>query len=405
VRILFLSQRLPYAPNRGDRVRAYHILRHLRQYADVDVLSFVHDNEEASHVTEAASLASTVEIVRVPRMRNLVRSLVSLLGDRPTTHTMLDAPGLSGTITRIVSKHSPSVVLAYCSGVAPLALVAPLAGVPLVLDMVDVDSAKWAALAAVTPPPRGWVYAREARVLARFERDIARRAFTTLVTTDKERDTLRAIAPDARIEVMQNGVDVTSLRPPDDPAGTPTVVFCGVMNYAPNEEGARWLAREVWRLVRRRRPDAHLQLVGSSPTRAVRRLASTASGIEVTGHVTDVRPYLWNAAIAVAPLLTARGIQNKVLEAVAAGLPNVVTPVVMAGLPGEVRASCIVAASATAFADAIVALLNQSPGERRECARRTDFTALSWDRTLEPLTQMLIEAAGSSAPGLPRGVA
>jgi sugar transferase (PEP-CTERM/EpsH1 system associated) len=405
VRVFFLTHRLPYAPNRGDRVRAYHILRHLQQHAEVDVLAFVHDAEEASHVAEAAALASTVEIVRVPRMRNVLRSLFSLPSTRPTTHTMLDAEGVARAIKRIVSRKSPSVVLAYCSGVAHLTLEAPLDRIPLILDMVDVDSAKWDALAAVTPPPRAWIYAREARLLARFERDITHRAFATLVTTEKERGALRAIAPNGRIEVMQNGVDAASLRPSDGPAETPGVVFCGVMNYAPNEEGATWLAREVWPLVRRRRPDAWLRLVGSSPTRAVRRLADEGVGIEVTGHVADVRPYLWTAAVAVAPLLTARGIQNKVLEAVAAGLPTVVTPGVFEGLPVEVRAACLAAPSARAFADAIIALLNRSPNERRALAGAADLTALSWARTLEPLRDMLTEAVASSIPSLPRGIA
>ena len=393
MRILFLTQRLPYAPNRGDRVRAFHLLRELRQLADVDLLSFVHDDEEASHVGEAEALASTVTIVRVPRIRNVVRSLLALGGDRPTTHTMLDAPALPRAIDRIVSAHTPSVVFAYCSGVARLALEPPLERIPLVLDMVDVDSAKWAALAATASPPRSWIYTREARVLARFERDVTRHAFATIITTDKERGALMALAPGARVEVVQNGVDAESLRPPGPPAESSTVVFCGVMNYPPNEEGAIWIAREVWPLVLRRVPRARLQLVGSSPTRAVSRLADETMGIEVTGHVPDVRKYLWAGAVAAAPLLTARGVQNKVLEAVAAGLPAVVTPVVLEGVPPEVRPACVEAADASAFADALVTLLNLSPTERRGRAASADVGSLSWERRLQGVDEILRNAA------------
>jgi sugar transferase (PEP-CTERM/EpsH1 system associated) len=402
VRILFLTQRLPYAPNRGDRIRAFHLLRQLRRFADVDLLSFVHDDEEASHVIEAKKFASTVTVVRVPRIRNMARSLLSLTGSRPTTHTMLDAPNLSHSIDRIVSAHPPSVVFAYCSGVARLALEPPLERVPLVLDMVDVDSAKWAALAAGTIGPRAWIYAREARVLARFERDVVGHAFATLITTGKERNTLLELAPDARVEVVQNGVDAERLRPPGHPADSSTVIFCGVMNYAPNEEGAMWIAREVWPLVRRRKPDARLQLVGSSPTPSVGRLADEDVGVAVTGHVADVRQHLWRGALAVAPLLTARGVQNKVLEAVAAGLPAVVTPIVLEGLPSEVRGACVEAAGAHAFADAIVALLNLSPGERRQRAESADIDSLSWDRRLHGVDEILRNAASSQSNLGPR---
>src|SRR5262249_5585341 len=127
------------------------------------------------------------------------------------------------------------------------------------------------------------------------------------------------------------------------PAASQTVVFCGVMNYPPNVEGAIWLAREVWPRVRRAVPSARLELVGASPTPAVPSLASGREDVIVTGHVDDVRAHLWGAAVAAAPLLTARGVQNKVLEAVAAGLPTVVTPVVLDGVPPEVRPGCVMA--------------------------------------------------------------
>jgi sugar transferase (PEP-CTERM/EpsH1 system associated) len=369
------------------------LLHQLRGFADVDLLSLVHDDEEASHADDLKDLASTVRIARVPRTLNTIRSLLYLPSARPTTHTMLDAPGLDATINEIVSAHRPDVVLAYCTGVARLALEPNLAATPLVLDFVDVDSAKWDALALTTTPPRAWVYRREAKRLAEFEQRAARHAVTNLVATGGERATLLGLAPDAAVEVIENGVDAASLRPAEPPGNSSTVVFCGVMNYPPNEEAAAWIAREVWPLVRRRNPDARLQLVGSHPTAVVRGLASTESGIEVTGHVADVRPYLWRGAVAAAPLLTARGVQNKVLEAVAAGLPTVITPVVAQGLPPEVMPACVTADGPAAFADAVVTLLNLSPVERRNRALQADMGALSWDRRLNRLQEIVTRAS------------
>jgi sugar transferase (PEP-CTERM/EpsH1 system associated) len=376
-------------------MRAYNLLHHLRTYTDVDLLSLVHDDEEARHAPDLESLASTVHVVYVPKVRNLVRSVAALPTARPLTHTLLDSPSLLDTLRAIVRAHPPTVVLAYCSGMARLGLHPVLRGLPLVVDMVDVDSAKWAALAAVAPPPQSWIYAREARLLARFERVAAQHAFATLVVAERERETLQTIAPDARIEVVQSGVDCDALRPADAPSTHPHVVFCGVMNYLPNVAAAVWIARDIWPLVRQRRPDASLQLVGSNPTRAVQRLASESSAITVTGAVSDVRPYLWRGAVAAAPLLTARGVQNKVLEAVAAGLPVVVTPVVLKGIPRDVQPACLVARDTREFADALVKVLDMSPAARRALAATANLEGLTWNRALSPVRGILEQAAST----------
>jgi glycosyltransferase involved in cell wall biosynthesis len=284
---------------------------------------------------------------------------------------------------------------------ARFALEPPLDAIPCLLDMVDADSAKWADLSQVTSGPKRLVYTREARGLARFEVKAMRHAYRTLVVNQRERDILHALAPDAQIEVMENGVDLAKFAPPaGPPPASATSVFCGVMNYVPNEQGALWLANEVWPIVRAARPDARLVLVGASPTPAVQALA--APDIAVTGTVDDVKPYLWNAAAAAAPLWTARGIQNKVLEAVAAGLPCVVVPPVAEGLPPEVTPACPVATTAAAFAESLLSLLAATPEGRRELARQARIVALAWERRLGSLNALAREAV---AAGLARSAA
>lgn len=394
VNVLFLTHRLPYAPNRGDRVRAHFLLRELRSCANVTLVSLVHDEDEARHAVSMRGLVSATYVVDVPGWRNRLRSLAALPTQRPTSHTMLDAAALRPTIAAAVAEAAPDVVFAYCTGIAHCVLDPPLAGLPLVLDMVDVDSAKWADLAAVARWPLSSIYRRETRTLRAFEAAISTRAAATLVTTEREAGTLRSIAPDARIDVVQNGIDVASLRPQAPPSPSSDVVFCGVMNYAPNEQAVRWLARDIWPLVRARRADATLTIVGSHPTRAIRALASERDRIHVTGAVPDVRPYLWRAAVAVAPILTARGIQNKVLESVAAGLPTVVTPNIMSSLPREITDACIAAETAAALADAIVDVLGRSPEQRRQLAAQAHVDALTWERQLSMVPAILAEAAG-----------
>src|SRR5262249_9214108 len=161
-----------------------------------------------------------------------------------------------------------------------------------------------------------------------FESAVSSKAYASIVVNEREREALSRLAPHARLEVVQVGVDLIHLAPPERPLPSMDVVFCGVMNYRPNEEGVLWFATRVWPLVKRQHSNARLRIVGSDPTKKVIGIADLDKGIEVTGAVPDVRPYLWSSAVSVAPLLTARGVQMKVLEAVGAGLPAVITSAV-----------------------------------------------------------------------------
>jgi len=401
LRVLFLTHRLPYAPNRGDRLRAYQLLRTLAASgAEVDLISLAHDAEEASHAADLNGLAASVHVARVPRLRNLTRGAFLLPSQRPLTHALLDAPDITDVIARVRRDRQPDVVLAYCSGMARFALEPALADLPCVVDMVDADSAKWAALAETTPWPKRYVYTREARCLSRFEARAMQHASATLVVNAREREILRRLTPDARILIVENGIDVDAFTPTAAPTEDPTVIFCGVMNYAPNSAGAAWLAREAWPIVRATLPAARLLLVGASPTQDVRALADADRSIAVTGTVPDVRPFLAQSAVAAAPLHTARGIQNKVLEAVAAGLPCVVTSTVADGLPKDVEPACLVADAAQAFADALLALLHQSGRERRALAASASLDRLRWTSRLQQVPDILRDAAARDQAAL-----
>ncbi len=390
--VLFLSHRLPYAPNRGDRVRAFHLLHELSRWAAVNIVSLAHDDDEAARGPELSGVARRVAIARVPRVRNLVRAALALPTSIPTTHAMLDSPNLGPMTDALVAESRPDVVFCFCTGIAPLIFRPSLAKIPVVLDMVDVDSEKWAALAASSSMPRSWVYAREARVLRAFEERAVRRAASTLVVNERERTALLAQNSGARLQVVENGVDVETLRPAQDPSRDPVVVFCGVMNYEPNVDAVLWFANDVWPRVLKAHPEARFKIVGASPSSAVRALAGGSRQIEVTGSVADVRPHLWGAAVSVAPIKTSRGIQNKVLEALAAGLPTVVTPVVMDGLPSVVSPACDVAGIAGEFADAVNRLLAMPPHDRRARAASVDLDSLSWRGQLAGLQDILTDA-------------
>ncbi len=401
MRVLLLTHRLPYAPNRGDRIRAFHILKYLVEHAEitVDLFSLVHDREEAGEVGRIDGMTDRLETAMVPSFGNKLRGLTALAGSRPLTHVLLDAPRLRSSIERLVTDRPPDLVLAYGSGMARIAFEPPLASFPCVLDLVDVDSLKWAALSETSRGPIRWVYAREARVLAEFEVAAASRARATLVVNERESEALARLGVSEPAIVVPNGVEVSSFRPPGPPAADPRVVFMGVLSYPPNEEAALRLVRSIWPRVLTARPDARLLLLGSQPTRALRQAARDSS-IEITGFVEDVRPHLWRSAVSVAPLRTARGVQNKVLEALAAGLPCVVSPAVLDGLPAEVAPGVVSAGDDEATASQIVQLLERAPGERRRRAGEADMTSLHWAGRLGPLARVLFRAAAPAARGL-----
>jgi polysaccharide biosynthesis protein PslH len=393
MRVLILSQRLPYAPNRGDRVRVFHMMREVAAHAEIDVAALVHDDDEAAHAADLRGLAGEVVTARIPRLWNHARSVPALLGPTPLTHVLLDSPDMVPALTSLVERRRPDVLLTFCSSMARFAVQPPLSQIPCVLDMIDADSAKWTALADTTTIPLRWVYRREARQLSGFETVAMRRAFTTLVVNEKERSALHALAPETSIRVIENGVDLESFVPQRGPQESASVVFCGVMNYAPNVQGAVWLAQQVWPIVRATRPDARLLLIGASPSPDVTALANKERDVVVTGTVDDVRPYLWDAAVAAAPLHVARGVQNKVLEAVAAGLPCVVTPQVAEGLPGEISPACRTGANPQAFAEQVLDLLGRSAFERRAIAGRANLESVRWKTRLQPLMPLLEAAA------------
>jgi sugar transferase (PEP-CTERM/EpsH1 system associated) len=240
--------------------------------------------------------------------------------------------------------------------------------------MVDVDSEKWRDYSRRAAPPRSWIYAAEAERLGRYEQTIVRRFPRTIVTTPREAATLVG-ASDAgaltRVEAVPNGVDLTRFAPEragDDGARggarVPRVVFTGAMDYYANVDAAEYFVSDVWPAIRARLPDAQFVVVGSNPTAAVRGLAS-APGVTVTGTVPDVRPYVVDATVCVAPLRIARGVQNKILEAMAMGRPVVATREAAAGLSAAAGSDLLVAQGPDALADAVVSVARDAGlGER-----------------------------------------
>ena len=275
----------------------------------------------------------------------------------------------------------------------------PHPGLPMLVDFVDVDSAKWAAYAPRHRWPLGWLYRREGRTLLAAERRIAQRARMSFFATAKEAELFRGLAPESgeRVDSFDNGVDAEHFDPAlafaspfgDEP---PPLVFTGAMDYWPNVDAVAWFAREVLPALRRRRPQLRLWIVGRHPAPAVRELAADpGAGVVVTGTVPDVRPYLRHAGVVVAPLRLTRGIQNKILEAMAMGVPVVTSTAAAGGVDAEADKHFLVADAPEAIAEAVLRIVDH-PAERARLAaagRERMLSHHAWPSSMQRLDRIV----------------
>jgi sugar transferase (PEP-CTERM/EpsH1 system associated) len=387
--LLFLAHRIPFPPDRGDKIRSWHTLMHLAGLARVHLASFADDSADAAHLPalrEALGGRLGEAHVEVRRTGRAVAAARALLEAKPVSLTAFDSPAMRRFVAGMLAR--PEVATAYVFSGQMAQFVPSSARQRLVMDFVDMDSAKFAAYAEAGGPLAP-LHRREAAKLFAFEREVAERAEISLLVSEAEANLFRARAglPNADIRALPNGVDTDFYRPDAVPAEAPhpLIVFAGQMDYAPNVDAAAWFAREVLPLV----PGATFAIVGRNPSPAVKALASER--VIVTGEVPDVRPWLAAADVVVAPLRVARGIQNKVLEAMAAGRPVVASPAAFEGIEADPGRDLAVADGAEAQAKAIRDLLADPAWAASigASARRRMEEAYRWEARLAPLASLV----------------
>ncbi|SEK61550.1 sugar transferase, PEP-CTERM/EpsH1 system associated [Sphingomonas palmae] len=377
--ILFLAHRVPFPPDRGDKIRSFHVLRHLARRARVHLVAFADDPRDLTPPAEFRDLLSECVVVErtKPRWR---AGLEAIASGRPLSLAAFDDPRVHAPVTRIVRERSIDRVYAFSGQMAQYLP----EGLPAVMDFVDADSAKFEAFAGDAAGVARWMYRREARLLGAYERAVTARVEASLFVSAEE----AALVPGAR--ALENGIDISFF----DPAASfvPVVgqgrliVFTGQMDYKPNVDAVVGFAREVLPHVRAQHPDVRFAIVGRAPVREVRALAG--EGVIVTGEVPDVRGWLAAADVVVAPLGLARGIQNKVLEAMAMARAVVASPAAAEGID---HAGTIQVAAGEGMAEAVNALLHDRATARSlgEVARARVQARYAWDACLAPLDAMM----------------
>ena len=362
--ILYLVHRLPYPPNKGDKVRSYHLLRHLQQTHRVFLGTFIDDPEDEQHLPALRALCPDLHIVHLHPRAAKVRSLAGLAHGEPLTLAYYRCASLQAWVRRTAAQHPLQASVVFSSAMAPYAqTLAPQ--VPMLVDFVDVDSAKWSQYATNHRWPLSWLYRREGRTLLAFERAVAAQAQRSFFVTEQEVALFLRSAPECAptVQALCNGVDADFFAPEvaranPFPDGILPLVFTGAMDYWPNIDGVTWFANEVLPLLLARWPRLHFYIVGRNPPPPVRALAGAA--VTVTGTVADVRPYLQHAAAVVAPLRVARGIQNKMLEAMAMARPVITVPDCAAAIGADTDGSqgVLRADTPAAFEQALHTLLD-----------------------------------------------
>jgi sugar transferase (PEP-CTERM/EpsH1 system associated) len=408
--LLFLCHRPPYPPDKGEKIRAWHVLNRLARTHRVHLGCLADEPVDEVLRAKLAGVCASVGCFAVRPLLQKFRALAGLRPGRPLTLDFFYSAGLARWIDERFARCPIDRLYVFSSGMAAYAFGRRAA--IRVLDMVDVDSEKWRAYAAHHRWPLRALYRREADLLFAFERRAVLEFDRTLFVSEAELRHFVALAPDCgeRLGWLENGVDLERFSPVRPypcpyPEGAPNLVFTGTMDYWPNVDAVVWFAEQVMPRLRRERPEVRFHIVGANPAPRVLRLGESP-GIHITRRVLDVRPYLAHADVAVAPLRIARGIQNKVLEAMAMARPVVATPAAFEGIRAVPGRDLLVCAGAEEMARRIIEILDGRHPQLRAAARRAVARNHDWLRTLQGLDELFpAEPHGQASRALARPTA
>ncbi|MFM8327233.1 MAG: TIGR03087 family PEP-CTERM/XrtA system glycosyltransferase [Pirellulaceae bacterium] len=393
-KILFLSHRLPFPPNRGDRIRAYHTIEFLSKFLDVYLGSLADEPWDPSQIAHLEKLCKEVRVCKLdPRRRWLHACHQFALGE-PVTQGAFYSRELAQQVKHWTSQPLDAALI-FCSSMGQYANHFKVRPRKIVVDLVDVDSQKWSDYAQKASIPKKWLYRTESRRIDRLEKVLADTADSSLVVSQDEARLYSARHPGLVAHAIGNGVDHQFFSPECGIApaaqssvpGIPKLVFVGVLDYLPNSQGIQWFCRDILPVVRQSLPGVQLSIVGRNPPAEVLALGQL-QGVQVVGPVRDVRPYVLAADIAIAPLQIARGVQNKVLEALACGKPVIATPEAATGIEGV--EGIRVADRPLDWLTAIQELTDpEIYASVSKAAREQIVKNYSWDAQLAPLLSLL----------------
>ncbi len=404
--LLFLTQRIPYPPIKGEKIRPLQILRHLSNAYAIHLGCLIDDPADWEHVDTVRAMCADAHFARLDRNLAMLTCQKGWLTGEPLSFTFFQDRRLAAWVDQVLTQIKPDVVFVCSSNMAQYVMTHPYRPKCRIIDFADADSEKWREYAEKGSGVMKYVHAREARLVLEQDRAAARWSDASTFVSEPEAAIFRGLAPEStnKIHAVASGVDSVYFSPdhrfePLYDTSCPTFVFTGTMDYPPNIDAACWFAKDILPMIRAQIGNAQFYVVGTSPAQEVLRL-SKLDGVHVTGRVQDVRPYLAHAVASVAPLRIARGIQNKVLEAMAMGMPVITTPQALEGIDAaQAGRDLLVAPSAAEIADLAYKLaMNTINGALFGAAARACVVDhYSWAARLAKFNS-LIEAGGVLQP-------
>ncbi len=383
MKILYVTHRFPFPPNRGGKIRPFNMIKHLTGRGDeVTVCSIARSAGEAQAGEGLNEYCHRSFMAVVKRPVQALRMAARLPTSTPSSMGFFYSRSLDRDIQRLLATESFDLIFAHCSSVAPY--VAHVTGTPKILDYGDMDSHKWLSYRAFKPWPLSWGYWLEGTKLMAAEKRLAPQFDLCTATTRAERETLDSYETGVLSDWFPNGVNAEYFAPDETAYDTDTICFVGRMDYYPNQECMYDFVANTFPLIRKRRPNAKLLIVGANPIPQVHALAETP-GVEVTGSVPDVRPYLRRSALMVAPLNIARGTQNKILEALAMEVPVVCTTLAAGGVDAVDGEHMLAADGPADSANACLRFMDDAEERRQfaEAGRARMLSHHSWSGSMQ----------------------
>jgi sugar transferase (PEP-CTERM/EpsH1 system associated) len=387
--ILYICHRFPFPPKRGGKIRPFNMIRHLSASGHkVTVCSLARSAEEAEEGRGIAPHCADFEMAQVSNRVQTLRMVVRLPVTTPSSMGYFYSPTLAQRVRRRLSEQKWDLIFVHCSSVAQY--VEHITDVPKILDFGDMDSQKWLEYANYKAFPLSLGYRFEGAKMQAAEKRLAGRFDLCTATTRAEWETLDSYGTGVASDWFPNGVDADFFCPTGEPYDADTISFIGRMDYYPNQECMARFCEQIWPILKSRRPNMKLLIVGADPTPEMRKLGEIP-GVTVTGSVPDVRPFIRSSALMVAPLNIARGTQNKILEAMAMGVPVVTSTIAAGGVDAESVKHFLVADTPEEYAQSILRIV-ESPEERERLAsagRQRMLSHHAWPHSMARLDQII----------------
>jgi polysaccharide biosynthesis protein PslH len=390
--ILFLSQRIPFPPNKGDKLRSFNEIKYLSRKHKISLVCLTDNSADMKYAADLREYCDSVDIVFLPRLKSKMQSVGALFSSHPLTRSYFYAKDLQAIVDCKLSNETYDAIFVYCSSMAQY--VEQVTDIPKIIDFVDVDSEKWRQYSSYARFPLKHLYRLESRRLRRYEAWLAKTFQHCIFVSKKEADDFgNLVCSCPTVTPIPNGVDGDLFQPSPAPYAPHALVFTGAMDYFANVEAVLFFVREILPLIRQSLPQVTLTVVGSNPAAEIQALPKTDPAVFVTGSVGSVQPYVVNSAVFVAPMRIARGVQNKILEAMAMGVPVVTTPLGFEGISAAPGKDLFVEDLPERFAQRVIELMLDR--RLRKAVSESSRTAVEshydWPQNLEKLEHILAE--------------